>query len=127
VYGFLERLENHVRLNDKFLRVEALRPDQRGATISISAPGGVRRTAWTEVTTALAPRRFGGTVTAATRTRAGAWWTIEPSIDGTRVALQADIFPRGIVDRVLLAIGGRWWLEQRCRRVVGRLGAELAR
>jgi hypothetical protein len=79
------------------------------------------------VTTAIAPRRFGGTVTASTRTQAGAWWTVEPSAGGALVALQAQIFPRGIVDRVLLALGGRWWLERRCRRVVARLGVELAR
>jgi hypothetical protein len=126
VYDFIERLENHFRLNDEYLRVEALRPDGRGATIRIRAPGGLRRTAWTEVTTALAPRRFGGTVTASTRTRAGAWWTIDPSAEGTRVALNAEIFPRGIVDRVLLALGGRWWIERRCRRVVARLDSVLA-
>jgi hypothetical protein len=126
VYAFLARLENHFRLNDEYLRVEELRPDRRGATIAIRAPGGLRRTAWTEVTTALAPRRFGGTVTSSTRTRAGAWWTIDPGSEGTRVALNAEIFPRGIVDRVLLALGGRWWLERRCRRVVARLETVLA-
>lgn len=126
VYDFLARLENHFRLNDEYLRVEALRPDRRGATIKIRAPGGLRRTAHTEVTTALPPRRFGGTVTASTRTRAGAWWTIEPSAGRARVALEAEIFPRGVVDRVLLALGGRWWLERRCRRVVARLDSALA-
>jgi len=43
------------------------------------------------------------------------------------VALHAEIFPRGLLDRILLALGGRWWLERRCRRVVARLGTELAR
>ena len=126
VYRFLERLENHWRLNDEYLRVESLRPDRRGATITLRAPGGLRRTAHTEVTTALAPRQFGGTITPTTRTRAGAWWTIEPTGDGARVALQATIFPRGLVDRILLALGGRWWLERRCERVVARLGVALA-
>jgi hypothetical protein len=126
VYDFLARLENHWRLNDDYLRLESLRADRRGATITIRGPGGVRRTAHTEVTTALEPRRFGGTVTPTTRTRAGAWWTIEPAAEGARVALQAEIFPRGIVDRLLLALGGRWWLERRCERVVARLGAALA-
>ena len=127
VYRFLEQLENHFRLNDKYLRVESLRLDRQGATITIRAPGGLRRTASTEVTTAIPPRRFGGTVTATTRTQAGAWWTIEPSGGGALVALHAEILPRGILDRLLLALGGRWWLERRCRRVVARLGAELAR
>jgi uncharacterized protein YndB with AHSA1/START domain len=126
VYRFLARLDNHWRLNDEYLRVESLRPDRSGATISIRAPGGLRRTASTEVTTAVPPREFGGIVTTSTRTRAGAWWTIEPSEEGARVALQAEIAPRGLVDRVLLAIGGRWWLERRCERVVGRLDAALA-
>ena len=126
VYRFLERLENHWRLNDDYLRVESLRADRRGATISIRAPGGLRRTARTEVTTALAPRKFGGTITPKTRTRAGAWWTIEPTGSGARVALQAAIVPKGLVDRLLLALGGRWWLERRCERVVAQLGTALA-
>jgi hypothetical protein len=126
VYGFLARLENHFRLSDEYLRVEVLRPDRRGATITIRAPGGLRRTARTEVTTALAPRRFGGTVTTCTGTQAGAWWTIEPSAGAARVALEAEIFPRGLADRALLSLGGRWWIERRVRRVVGRLDTALA-
>ena len=126
VYRFLERLENHWRLNDHYLRVESLRADRRGAMISIRTPGGLHRTARTEVTTALAPKRFGGTITPNTRTRAGAWWTIEPTGNGARVALQAAIFPKGLVDRLLLALGGRWWLERRCERVVSRLAGALA-
>jgi hypothetical protein len=126
VYRFLARLDNHWRLNDEYLRVESLRPDRSGATISIRGPGGLRRTASTQVTTAVPPREFGGTVTTSTRTRAGARWTIEPDVDGTRVALQAAILPRGMVDRLLLALGGRWWLERRCERVVGRLDDALA-
>jgi hypothetical protein len=127
VYGFLEQLENHFRLNDDYLRVESLRPDRRGATITVRGPGGITRTARTEVTTAQAPRRFGGIVTTTTRTRAGAWWTIEPSArGGTRVGLHASIEPSAGRDRLLLALGGRWWLERRFERVVGRLGPALA-
>jgi hypothetical protein len=126
VYAFLARLENHWRLNDEYLRMESLRSDRRGATISVRGPGGLRRTALTEVTTAQAPHRFGGTVTTTTRTRAGAWWTIEPNPSGARVSLSAAIVPRGIVDRVLLALGGRRWLERRCERVVAQLGPALA-
>jgi Polyketide cyclase / dehydrase and lipid transport len=126
VYAFLARLENHWRLNDEYLRMESLRPDRRGATVSLRGPAGLRRTALTEVTTAHAPHRFGGTVTTTTRTRAGAWWTIEPNPSGARVSLSAAIAPRGFVDRVLLALGGRWWLERRCERVVARLGVALA-
>ncbi len=126
VYAFLERLENHWHLNDEYLRMERLRPDRRGATVSVRGPGGLRRTALTEVTTTHAPHRFGGTVTTTTRTRAGAWWTIEPNPSGARVSLSAAIAPRGFVDRLLLARGGRGWLERRCERVVARLGAALA-
>jgi hypothetical protein len=127
VYAFLERLENHRLLGDEHLHMESLRDDRRGATISVRGPAGLRRTALTEVTTTQAPHRFGGTVTTTTNTRAGAWWTIEPNPLGARVSLNAAIAPRGIVDRVLLAVGGRRWLERRCERVVVRLGPALAR
>jgi hypothetical protein len=105
--------------------MESLREDRRGAAITIRGPGGLRRTALTEVTTADAPRAFGGTVTTSTATHAGAWWTIEPSERGSRVALQATIAPRGL-DRLLLALGGHWWLERRCERVVARLDSAIA-
>jgi hypothetical protein len=125
VYAFLARLENHPRLSDRYLRLEALRPDGRGALISIRAPGGLRRTARTTVTTSVAPRRFGGTAVAGARTRAHVCWTIEPRPRGSRVALEADVLAAGPLDRTLLALGGRWWLRRRFQRVVARLERAL--
>src|SRR5204862_3707168 len=38
VYRFLERLENHWRLNDDYLRVESLRADRRGPRSASALP-----------------------------------------------------------------------------------------
>ena len=125
VYAFLAELDNHWRLSDPYLRLESLRPDRRGARISIRTPWGLRRTARTAVTTAIAPKRLGGTAVAGERTRASVYWTIEPSERGALVGLEANVLAAGFLDRLLLALGGRWWLRRRFDRVVSGLGAAL--
>jgi len=90
IYGFLAQLENHWELSDDYLRVEALRSDRAGGRISVRAPGGLRRTASTRVTTTVPPWVFGGTADAGPRTRAHVRWTIEDRGDATLVALDTD-------------------------------------
>ena len=125
IYGFLAELDNHWRLSDRYFRLEELRADRRGARISIRTPCGLRRTAWTTVTTAVAPRRFGGMAVSRGGSRARVCWTIKPSESGALVALEAAVWPAGPVDRVLLALGGRWWLRRRLDRVVAGLGSAV--
>jgi hypothetical protein len=125
IYAFLAELENHRRLSDRYFRVESLRPDRGGGRISIRAPGGLPRTARTDVTTAVAPRRFGGTASAGRRTQARVLWKIEPDEQGSLVALEATVVVLGVTDRVLLGLGGRRWLRRRFDRVVARLGVEV--
>jgi hypothetical protein len=125
VYAFVADLENHSRLSERYMRLEGLRPDGRGGRVSIRTPFGLRRTARTSVTAATAPYRFGGTAAVGRRTRAHAYWTIEPSEHGARVGLEATVCDAGWVDRLLLAIGGRWWLRRRFRHVLAGLASVL--
>jgi hypothetical protein len=126
VYAFVAALENHWRLGDRYLRLLRVSPDGRRGRIRIGTPFGISRTATTSVTTERAPRRFGGTATVGARTRADAYWTIEPSAEGARVTLEATVCDAGALDRVLLAAGGRWWLRRRLQSVLVRLEAALA-
>ena len=52
-------------------------------------------------------------------------WTIEPAGKGSRVTLTATIVRAGRVDRLLLAIGGRWWVNRCFARAITLLGAAL--
>jgi hypothetical protein len=125
IYAFLAELDNHWHLSDRYLRLESLRADRRGGRISIRVPGGIRRTARTKVTTAIAPHRLGGIATVGARTRAHTDWSIEPSGSGARVSLQVGVSTSHGIDRLLLAVGGRWWLRRRFHRVLARLACAL--
>jgi hypothetical protein len=127
IYAFLAELDNHWRLGDAYLRLESLRDDGRGARIGIRTPWGLRRTAHTEVTTAVAPHRFGGTAATGPGTSAHVCWTIEPRGRGALVGLEARVLAASVVDRLLLAFGGRWWLRRRFAHAVSRLGRALDR
>ena len=43
-------------------------------------------------------------------------WNLAPAPRGTRVALELVVERAALLDRVLLAIGGRRWLERRLLR-----------
>lgn len=122
VYAFLARLENHRHLGGRALRVLTLDRDGRGGRIRVATPVGLRRTAHTAITTASNPHRLGGVARVGQSTRAQVHWTIEPAPQGARVVLESTIRRTGLVDRLLLALGGRWWL----RRAFGRTLRTLA-
>ncbi|HEY3019321.1 MAG TPA: SRPBCC family protein [Solirubrobacteraceae bacterium] len=125
VYAFLAQLDNHWHLSDRYLRLERVSGDGRGGRIVIRTPLGLRRTARTVVTTAREPHAFGGTAVVGRRTRAQARWSIEPLDDGARVGLEAIVSSASTPDRLLLALGGRWWLRRSFARVLARLADAL--
>jgi hypothetical protein len=125
VYAFVADIENHWRLSDRCLRLEGLNRKPSGGRIIIAGPLGVRRTVHTTVTTEHEPHRFGGVATIGHRTRAVAHWDIELTQQGTRVVLESRACSLGTLDRILLALGGRWWLRREYRRVLARLAEIL--
>jgi hypothetical protein len=127
VYAFLARLENHRQLGGRDLRVSTLDANGRGGRVLISAPLGVRRTARTAVTTAREPRRFGGVARIGRNTHARVQWSIEPIPSGALVGLESTICSAGVIDRLLLALGGRWWLRRAFRRTLDALAHALDR
>jgi hypothetical protein len=52
-------------------------------------------------------------------------WRLEPHGAGTRVTLAAEVVSAAWWDRLVLALGGRLWLQRGLRQAVRRLG-ELA-
>ena len=125
VYAFLAELENHWRLNDRYLRLERLSPDRNGGRIVIGTPIGLRRTARTNVSAARRPVRLAGDAAIGRHTTARVHWSIEPEDQGARVELEAIVLAAGALDTLLLAFGGRWWLRRRFHSVLARLADAL--
>lgn len=125
VYAFLARLDNHWHLGGRALRVATLDETGRGGRILVATPLGVRRTAHTAVTAAHEPHRLCGVARVGRSTRAYVQWSVEPTTRGARVALESTIYRTGVVDRSLLALGGRWWLRRAFRRTLAALADAL--
>ena len=126
VYGFLEPLANHALFTGRRLRLEGVSADGLGARIAIRGPLGIRRTAHTKVTNLEPPSRFGGTAAVGRRTMAYVHWGIDRAGAGSRVTLTATIVRAGVLDRLLLALGGKWWLARSFDRAVALLATALA-
>jgi hypothetical protein len=127
VYAFLARLDNHWHLGGRALRLSTLDANGRGGRILLGTALGLRRSARTAVTTALEPHRLCGVAHVGRNTRAHVQRSIEPTPHGARVALESTICSVGLVDRALLALGGRWWLRRAFRRTLDALAGALDR
>jgi len=131
VFDFLADLENHWRLADRFIEVLTLEREAggraHGGRVRMRGPLGVRRTAATEVLDADPPQQLVGVAEVGRRTRAFVRWKLYDSDGATRVRLEATIDRLESLDRLLLLLGGRRWLERRFGSVLDRLAKHFAR
>jgi hypothetical protein len=125
-YDFLSHLPNHARIAGSRLRVESLATDRLGGRIVIRGPLGLRRTAVTTITYLTPSLGVGGTAEVGRRTAGLVDWEIQRLSDGCRVTLTATIVRAGALDRVLFALGGRWWLTRGFARAIALLGEVAA-
>jgi uncharacterized protein YndB with AHSA1/START domain len=125
VFEFLSDLRNHWQLEDRFVELESLDGDARGGRVRMVGPLGLGRTARTRVVEAEAPSRLRGSAELGA-TRAAVRWDIEPVRDGSLVRLSAAVERASVFDRVLLAAGGRAWLERLFASAVSRVDRVLA-
>ena len=126
VFEFLSALENHWRVADRFVDVVRLdRPagddHADGGVVRVTGPLGLRRTAMTRVERAEPPALLVGTADIGPRTRARVSWSLTPHAAGTLVGLAAEIERAAPLDRVLLGLGGRAWLERRFASALAHL------
>ena len=130
VFAFLSDLRNHWRLADRFVEVITLDASDGGPAdggkVRLRGPLGMRRTATTRVVAARAPRLLIGTAELPGGTRARVSWTMAGRLGSTRVRLAAELEQTRPIDRLLLALGGRWWLRRRFASTLDRLSTELA-
>jgi uncharacterized protein YndB with AHSA1/START domain len=130
VFAFLADLENHWLLTDRFVEVLTLeRPQEggpaRGGTVRMRGPLGLGRTVRTRVVEAMPASVIAGTASVDERTEAAVRWTLTPSPEGTRVRLEATVARVGRADLVLLAMGGRRWLEHRFNSILQTLAQRV--
>lgn len=129
-FAFLVDLRNHWGLTDRWVRVSDLTGPASGPTggwVELHGPLGIRRRVRTTMVDADPPRRMSGLAEVMPHTRAQIAWSLEPvGAAATRVRLEATMLACGRLDRVLLSLGGRRWLEDRFTVAVGRLGERLA-
>jgi uncharacterized protein YndB with AHSA1/START domain len=131
VFAFLADLENHWLLTDRFVEVLTLeRPPgggpARGGTVRMRGPLGLRRTVRTRVVEAAPASAIAGTASVG-HTEALVRWTLTPESGETRVRLEATVERLGRADGVLLAVGGRRWLERRFISILQTLARRVAR
>jgi polyketide cyclase/dehydrase/lipid transport protein len=123
-FGYLRDLENHWRIAGRVVEVMSLSgpPGSRdGALLRVHGPCGLRRTVRTRITELNPPASIVGLAEAGGRTRARVSWHLEPAAEGTRVTLRIVVGEVAGADRLLLAVGGRRWLQRRLRFVLRAL------
>ncbi len=94
--------------------------------MQMRGPLGLRRTATTRVLAAEAPHLVVGTAQVGHMTRAFVRWKLSWSNGATRVRLEATIHQAGLLDWLLLVLGGRAWLKRRFGAVLERLAERFS-
>jgi uncharacterized protein YndB with AHSA1/START domain len=134
VFEFLSQLENHWRLADRWIEVREFfegavegggGTPTAGGAVRMRGPLGIGRTARTLVLSADPPHSMSGIAEVGERTRARVTWTLAPEGGGTRVTLAAGLERAGVLDRLMLLLGGRIWLARRFRSVLELLAARF--
>jgi hypothetical protein len=126
LFAFLADLENHWRIAERFVRVVRLkgrRGAHHGSVLRVAGPLGLYRTTQAEIQATVREREIVGVARVGRRTAAQVAWRLEPAGDGTAVTLRADVLRVGRGDRLLLALGGRWWLRRGFAAALGSLEA----
>jgi uncharacterized protein YndB with AHSA1/START domain len=129
VFAFLEDLDNHWLLADRFVEVVSLNGSaggrRTGGRVLLRGPLGLSRTVETRVVETSPPRSLSGTAGLGGGTLALVRWTLTPEGEGTRVELSARLQRTGRLDALLLALGGRHWMRRRFASIVTTLARRL--
>lgn len=118
LYALLADLREHWRIAGGW--VEPLELGDDGGVVRLRGPLGLRRTVRTVLSERVPGERLAGEA-AVGRTRADISWTFAPTAAGTTVTLRAEVTQATLVDRLVLAAGGRRWLRNRFAKTLQRL------
>jgi hypothetical protein len=129
VFGFLASLENHAALGNGSVELLSLRRRAGRASeavVRLRGPLAIRRTAWTAILGIRASESIYGRASVGPRTRAFIAWRIECAPHGSTVSLRVIVERVSLRDRLVLALGGRWWLRRRFTSTLRCLSHQLA-
>jgi hypothetical protein len=124
VFAFLTKLENHWSLAGRWVEVVAI--DDGSGRVRIHGPLGLRRTARTTVVDATPSHVMHGTAELSGGTLARVAWELGEDTGGTAVQLSAEVEHAALRDRVLLALGGRAWMQRHFAAILARLDEQLS-
>jgi hypothetical protein len=116
-------LRNHWLLEPHFLDVEGM--DATAGRVRVRGPMRISRLARTRVVAADPPSALRGTAEIGRKTKAVVRWRIVAARHGSTVTVTATVEQASALDRLLLALGGTWWLRRLFRNAVGRLDGVL--
>ena len=119
LYEQLADLRSHWQLAGRWVQPLELRED--GGVVKVLGPAGLHRTIHTTLTGLREPECVAGEARIG-RTRASIQWLLEADGAGTLVTLRADVLEAGPLDRAMLALGGRRWMQGRFAATLQRLG-----
>lgn len=119
IFALLADMAGHWALADQWTEVCEL--DSGGGTIRLRGPLGIRRIVRVRVRRRELPRLVEGEARLGERTRARVAWELAADGGRTSVTLSAWVERASWGDRVLLAAGGRRWLQRRFRAALRRL------
>lgn len=126
VFEFLSDLHNHWRLEAHFVEVEHVEPEGDGGQVRLRGLLGLGRTARTRVEEAVPNSRLRGRADIGGGTVGLVAWDIEPADGGSQVALSAVVERAGVLDRLILDLGGRRYLRRIFARTLENLERQLA-
>ena len=124
VFRFLSSLGNHWALADRWIEVVEL--DDGSGRVRMHGPLGLRRTARTIVVDAEPDHVMHGTAELSGGTLARIGWELHEDAGGTAVRLSAEIERAALPDRLLLALGGRRWMQGRFDRILQTLARQFS-
>lgn len=110
VFAFLSHLPNHWDLHAALVEVETT--GETEARVRLQGPAGIARDAYTRVLAVEEPSRLRGVAEVGSRTVARVAWDLEAVGESTRVRLSTEIERASFLDRIVLALGGTWWLRR---------------
>ncbi len=128
VFAFLAEWQNHWELTAA--KIELIELDEASdgpprGVVRIRGPLGLRRTAVTRVITVREPTLIAGVAELGRRTTAHVRWQLRPAGTRTHVVLAASVASAGPLDRLLLRLGGRVWMQRLFARTLTLLAARM--
>jgi hypothetical protein len=129
-FAFLSRPHNHRRLATARIGVRRLdvtsAGELHGAVMVLRGPLWLRRRARTRVVSTRRPAHLAGTARVGSGTEVEVRWDLDPAGAGATVAvLTATVTRLATPERLLLAIGGRGWVQRMFAATLERLATEL--